>query len=155
MFMSDDRKIVKTLETKLRKRINWIDSMRGIAILLVILGHCVGSLDDPVNRAILSFHMPLFFFISGLISGLSSQANAGKQEMFPEYCKKKIRGIMIPQAILFLINLAFLLATRRQQLTLWLILETWFNWFFTVLFICSLLIWWLRKSGLIFNGLIV
>ena len=49
-----------------RGRIKWIDSMRGIAMLFVVLGHCAGRLDDPVNRAILSFHMPLFFVISGL-----------------------------------------------------------------------------------------
>ena len=43
-----------------------IDVMRGIAILLVIWGHSISGMENPVNRVILSFHMPLFFFISGL-----------------------------------------------------------------------------------------
>ena len=48
------------------KRIEWIDSARGIAILFVVLGHCIGNIEDPVNKFILAFHMPLFFFLSGL-----------------------------------------------------------------------------------------
>lgn len=52
----------------MNNRIKTVDAARGIAILLVILGHCCYSLDEPINKVILSFHMPLFFFISGLIA---------------------------------------------------------------------------------------
>ena len=45
-------------------RIPLYDEARGIAILLVVIGHCIGSLHNPMNQAILSFHMPLFFQIS-------------------------------------------------------------------------------------------
>lgn len=50
----------------MQKRVAYIDNMRGIAMLLVIFEHCIGKLQDPVASVILSFHMPLFFFISGL-----------------------------------------------------------------------------------------
>ena len=43
-------------------RIEWLDSARGIAIILVVLGHCIGYIDEPLNKVILSFHMPTFFF---------------------------------------------------------------------------------------------
>ena len=69
-------------------RILWIDAARGIAILLVILGHCIGSLDDPGNKVILSFHMPLFFFISGFC--------ARKEKVFLDYLMKKVKGLLVP-----------------------------------------------------------
>ena len=45
-----------------------VDIARGIAILLVVLGHCFQSSDVALNRVILSFHMPLFFFLSGVFA---------------------------------------------------------------------------------------
>ena len=48
------------------ERKTWIDVLRGMAMLLVVLGHCIGFTDNPVNRMILCFHMVLFYFISGL-----------------------------------------------------------------------------------------
>lgn len=48
------------------QRISYIDTMRGIGITLVILQHCIGSVEEELSRFILTFHMPLFFFISGL-----------------------------------------------------------------------------------------
>lgn len=45
-----------------------IDIAKGIAILLVVLGH----LQNPINKYIYAFHMPLFFFLSGMfVKGLS------------------------------------------------------------------------------------
>lgn len=58
-----------------------IDYVKGIAIFLVILGHCIqcgsGSVynqnqsffDDFIFRLIYSFHMPLFMIISGFLFG--------------------------------------------------------------------------------------
>lgn len=46
-----------------------VDVAKGIGILLVILGH----LKNPIMDFIYAFHMPLFFFISGMFvkKGLS------------------------------------------------------------------------------------
>ena len=45
-------------------RIYWIDCAKGITILLVIIGH---SIYNPMVRGpIFSFHMPLFFILSGM-----------------------------------------------------------------------------------------
>ena len=35
-------------------------------MLLVVFGHCYTGLYEPVNRFILAFHMPVFFFLSGM-----------------------------------------------------------------------------------------
>ena len=42
-------------------KVNWVDSLKGFAIILVILGH----ISSPLSRLIYSFHMPLFFIASG------------------------------------------------------------------------------------------
>ena len=48
------------------ERIEYIDIARGIGILLVALAHADVSLFSPyLHRLIYSFHMPLFFFLSG------------------------------------------------------------------------------------------
>lgn len=50
------------------QRINWIDWAKSICMFLVVLGHT--HIDDSgilVKKIIYSFHMPLFFFLSGLL----------------------------------------------------------------------------------------
>lgn len=47
-------------------RIPYIDVFRGLLMLLVVLGHSIGSTDDIMNKVILSFHMPAFFMLSGM-----------------------------------------------------------------------------------------
>ena len=57
-----------------RVRLKWIDALRGVLILLVVLGHCIqvalgrGCEDSPLYRIIYSFHMPAFFAVSGYLS---------------------------------------------------------------------------------------
>ena len=63
----------------MQSRINYIDSIKGIAIILVILGHSIqyGNGDsyllnstfflNPFFKYIYSFHMPLFMIISGYL----------------------------------------------------------------------------------------
>lgn len=47
-----------------RKRINWIDIAKGIAIVLMIIGHDV-TFGGNVRNLIFSFHMPIFFLLTG------------------------------------------------------------------------------------------
>lgn len=47
------------------KRIDWIDTAKGIGILLVVIGHV--SRNQEIQNFIYSFHMPLFFMISGFL----------------------------------------------------------------------------------------
>ena len=49
----------------------WIDFAKGITLLLVIIGHTVSGV---LSGAIYSFHMPLFFILSGITAKLSSSA---------------------------------------------------------------------------------
>ena len=54
------------------KRIEYIDIARGIGILLVVLGHNDFGYISPFGyKLIYSFHMPLFFFLSGYFLNVS------------------------------------------------------------------------------------
>ena len=50
------------------KRIRFIDNAKSIGLILVVLGHSVLATNIvTLHQVIYSFHMPLFFFISGLL----------------------------------------------------------------------------------------
>ena len=52
----------------IRSRINWIDWAKSTTMFLVVLGHChIQSSYQIVSQVIYSFHIPLFFFLSGLL----------------------------------------------------------------------------------------
>ena len=50
----------------IKQRIEYLDSVKAFDIVLMMLGHCYWKESVPyMNAAIYSFHMPLFFIISG------------------------------------------------------------------------------------------
>ena len=54
-------------------RVRWVDSLKGILILLVVVGHFLLKVEDhyvieTIYRLIYAFHMPLFVFVSGLLA---------------------------------------------------------------------------------------
>lgn len=60
---------------KLRNRNIVIDVSKGVAIILVVIGHVIqfgtsgeGFWDNNLFKIIYSFHMPLFIFLSGYVS---------------------------------------------------------------------------------------
>lgn len=55
-----------------KTRIAWIDIVRGIGIFLVIMGHTYRS--NQVLNWIVSFHMPLFFILSGWLRDCNRKA---------------------------------------------------------------------------------
>lgn len=73
------------------KRMKWIDLLRGWAMILVVLAH--SGLKGELKILIYSFHMPLFFFISGVTYGMKPM---DKKEEFSVFAKKKAKGLLIP-----------------------------------------------------------
>src|SRR5438552_3015287 len=70
------------------QRISWIDVCRGIGIILVIYAHGLGT--DRYRYVFYAFHMPLFFFLSGVVYNRSKHT-----ELFP-YVKKTIKNTLWP-----------------------------------------------------------
>lgn len=75
------------------QRIPYLDNIKGILIMLVILGHSIqfcdpGYLQNFGFRFIYSFHMPLFFFISGYLSNRGQWNN--------KLIKKRALQLLVP-----------------------------------------------------------
>lgn len=84
------------------KRITYIDMAKGIGILLVVFGH--SSFPSPaVNQWISSFHMPLFFLLSGM---LLSHTGAHEKPLGTTL-KKKARTILIPYLFFSIFSILF------------------------------------------------
>ncbi len=58
---------VQKLRTIL-KRVGYIDALRGLTMILVVFSHIYIPNRTIVNQLFINFRMPLFFFISGLLS---------------------------------------------------------------------------------------
>lgn len=73
-------------------RIEWLDFMKGIAILFVVMGHVAKEIEEPFTfgYVIIVFEMPLFFMLSGIL------ANKITKRTVIENYKKKILSLGIP-----------------------------------------------------------
>ena len=76
-------------KTITKPRIEWVDVMRALAMILVLLAHYNGGrVSNIANRACVQ----TFFFISGMF------AFTGKYTM-PQYIKRQAKGILLPYCI--------------------------------------------------------
>lgn len=81
------------------KRLDYMDIAKGLGILCVIAGHMS---NERINCVIFSFHMPLFF----LISGYFLSARLTPQEIFKKRCRQLLKPYFITcLAVLFLSDL--------------------------------------------------
>lgn len=71
------------VETK--NRIEWIDMAKGYGMFAVIIAHiCSGQLHEWIY----TFHMPLFFFLSGYVFS--------NKNSFDDFIKKKAQSLLVP-----------------------------------------------------------
>lgn len=93
----------------MQARIEWIDIAKGIGMFLVIAGHTVSL---HYCYPLYAFHMPLFFFLSGLVF-------IDKNERFDAFALSKARSLLKPWiAILFFSFLVCLSIPQwRNELT--------------------------------------
>lgn len=83
---------INKIETEGGGRIEWIDTAKGIAIILVVLGHIISS-SSFLNRFISSFHMPLFFTLSGIFVVKNLDVS------FKTHFSNRFRRLIIPYLI--------------------------------------------------------
>lgn len=80
-----------------KKRIDYLDVAKGIAILSVVVGHTFSAYDPGsfLNKFIYSFHMPLFFILSGYFF---------KSQEFKPALNKKVKHLLMPYVIINLVR---------------------------------------------------
>lgn len=64
-----------------KQRDPYWDTLKGLLIILVVLGHTGTALGDNWLSVIYSFHMPLFVFVSGYFSKRTSIKHIGGQRL--------------------------------------------------------------------------
>ncbi len=94
-----------------KKRIVWIDQLRGIAFYTVILGHM--SIKISLKKWLYSFHMPLFF----MISGLNLNVDRIYRTSFKDYALRLAKKMLVPYLWLQMLNfvLRYLVSTVHHK----------------------------------------
>ena len=90
------------MQAKIDNRNQFVDIMRGIAMLLVVLGHTmtgctVDSQKSFLFNIIWSLQMPLFILISGYVTKYSRPISDGKELW--KYVKRRTVAYMLPWAV--------------------------------------------------------
>lgn len=82
----------------MKDRIEYIDKLKGLAIILVVMGHIaeksMNITTSPFNVFYSSFHMPLFMFLSGIFA-FKSFKDWNINEIY-SFIKKKTLRILLP-----------------------------------------------------------
>lgn len=133
------------------KRKTHLDVAKGIGILLVFLGHLF-SHDSYIGLTIYSFHMPLFFIVSGVF------AKTYKEQSFIKYFKSNVIHLLVPFVLFTLFGVAVTYSIpewrgllNMEQLKIFLYTaqpENWHVgqlWFLPSLFMVKMLFWFYQR----------
>lgn len=130
-------------DLKTQSRVKWVDNAKGIGLILVIVGH----LDVPLLPTwIYTFHMPLFFFLSGCVF-------SGGKYSFSTFLKKRIQSLVIPYFFLgagiYIFYVGFNAITNQKNglygtasdmlIALFRQEHFWTIWFLTCLFLVEII----------------
>lgn len=141
--------MTNTSISEFHKRIDWIDMAKGYGMILVILGH-VGC--GPLEKWIYSFHLPLFFFLSGLVFHTNISFN--------DFFRKRVKGILIPYfclgsvVVVFEVIFGYLTAAQPIAEAIYNKLEDliiqircWDLWYLATLFCAEIIFYFIVKAG--------
>lgn len=98
------------------KRIEWVDVAKGLCMMLVVLGHTL-PYGNLLRNFIFSFHMPLFFFLTGYTARLPDSWSA-----FARRVRKDFVGLIVPVlgvVQVFNVLLNYALADDKSLASLW------------------------------------
>lgn len=136
----------------MKKRLEYIDQIRGLAIILVVIGHIIqfneiqGGMKSSIFNIIYSFHMPLFFFISGYIGYKTIKITNFKS--FRIHLSNKTISLLIPLFIWSILVNKFFFSQDWESITINDIINTikhpglWFlKTLFEIFFFYGIFVW--------------
>lgn len=108
-------KFANHFRLNMKERIEWIDTAKGICILLVVLTHAANPLGItyPLADVLITFRMPLYFILSGLFFKTYNG--------FGDFIVRKINKLIIPYTFFFLLLSVFIPFALYQwfDFTIW------------------------------------
>lgn len=123
-------------------RVDSLDVYKGLAILLVVVGHLVQSATPEFDKSLLfkgiyMFHMPLFFFVSGMVYALKG-AKVSFQGL-GDSVRKRARQLLLPFLAWYVVG--YFLSQQQMPFTEYMT-RLWGSpdyglWFLWVLFVFS------------------
>lgn len=135
-------------------RVDYVDMTKGIGMLTIVWGHIM--LSGWSNNLVYSFHIPLFFFLSGLLFNVTKYPSLGS------FIKRRIKTLLVPYFIFSFMTWVFWAVMNiitHSQVNLWKpLLQTFIAqgsngfmvhnvplWFVTCLFVVELLYYFIQK----------
>lgn len=92
-----------------KKRVDWVDVLKGLGMIAIFLGH-EGASAGKLYLFVFSYHVPLFFFVSGFFSKVK------EGESFIQFVKRKFQNIMIPYYGFVFISIIILVLFNNYDL---------------------------------------
>lgn len=89
-------------------RLLYIDILKAFGIFLVILGHVLNDNKHPVSHFIYSFHMPLFFALSGVFFVYK------KEIQLKELIRKRWKSMLKPYLFFYIITFFYWALVERN-----------------------------------------
>ena len=122
------------------ERKKYIDVLRGFAMISVVLQHAINTGSSSLMRVLLTYHMPLFFFISGILM----QGQDYRKISFAVHFNKLAKSIVIPiMTYTFIQGITRIIIDGLIQRTgfpsLWVLLGPLLNWFLVTLLLMKLI----------------
>ena len=132
-------------------RLRELDIAKGVGICLVVLGHCVTITFPELTKIIDCFHMPLFFFVSGLTY---------KQYATDDLVVKKFHSLCIPLIIYTIYNellhlCTMLLPNDKLQELVYSCFQIRGQWFLETLLIVTIIAHYITGQKKLFRNLTV